>query len=92
MMALREGMTCERDAEKRAPYAQRSLDFMGRITDTLSKKMVRMVKNRWDDDIWAWDREGFRYSEFTEVLRAIQAKASVAQQEFIDEGIKTLSN
>lgn len=29
--ALHEGMTYERDAEKRAPYAQRSLDFIDRI-------------------------------------------------------------
>jgi hypothetical protein len=27
--------------EKTAPYAQRSLDFIDRITDTLSKKMAR---------------------------------------------------
>jgi hypothetical protein len=59
MMALHEGMTYERDAEKRAPYAQRSLDFIDRITDTLSKKMVRKVKNRWNDEIWPWDRDGF---------------------------------
>ena len=59
MMALHEGMTYERDAEKRAPYARRSLDFIDRITDSLSKKMVRKVKNRWGDDIWPWDREGF---------------------------------
>jgi hypothetical protein len=43
-----------------SPYAQRSLDFIDRITDTLSKKLVRKVKNRWDDDIWPWDREGFQ--------------------------------
>lgn len=60
MMALHEGMTYERDAEKRAHYAQRSLDFINRITNTLSKKMVQQVKNRWGDDIWPWDREGFR--------------------------------
>jgi hypothetical protein len=52
MMALHEGMTYERDAEKRAPYAQRSLDFIDRITDTLSKKMIRKLKNRWDVEIW----------------------------------------
>ncbi len=56
MMALLEGMTYERDAEKRAPYAQRSLGFNDRITDSLSKKMVRKVKNRWDVEIWPWDR------------------------------------
>jgi hypothetical protein len=60
MMALHEGMTYERDAEKRSPYLQRSLDSIDRITDTLSKKMVRKVKNRWGQDIWPWDREGFR--------------------------------
>ena len=60
MMALHEGMTYERDAEKRAPYAQRSLDFIERITDTLSKKMVRKVKNRWGDEVWPWNHEGFK--------------------------------
>ncbi len=35
MMALHEGITYERDAENRASYAQRSLDFIDRITDTL---------------------------------------------------------
>jgi hypothetical protein len=52
-------MTYEGDAEKRAPYAQRSFDFIDRRTDTLSKKMVGRVKNRWGDDIWPWDRDGF---------------------------------
>jgi hypothetical protein len=61
MMALHEGMTYERDAEKRAPYAQRSLDFIDRITDTLSKKMIRKLKNRWDVEIWPWDREGRKH-------------------------------
>jgi hypothetical protein len=60
MMALHEGATHERNAEKRAAYLQRSLDVIDRITDTLSKKMVRKVKNRWGDEIWPWDREGFR--------------------------------
>jgi tetratricopeptide (TPR) repeat protein len=61
MMALHEGMTYERNAVKRAPYAQRSLDLINRITDALSKKMVRKVHNRWGNDIWPWDREGFRW-------------------------------
>ena len=60
MMALHEGITYERDAEKRAPYAKQSLDFIGRITDTLSRKTVRKVKNRWGDDIWQWNREGLQ--------------------------------
>ena len=60
MMALHEGMTYERDAVKREPYAQRSLDFIDRISDMLSTKMVRKVKNRSGDEIWPWDREGFQ--------------------------------
>jgi hypothetical protein len=60
MMALHEGMNYERDDEKRAPYAQRSLKFIDRITDTLSKKMVCKVKNRWDLEIWPWDRAKLR--------------------------------
>jgi hypothetical protein len=60
IMALHEGMNYERDDEKRAPYAQRSLKFIDRITDTLSKKMVCKVKNRWDLEIWPWDRAKLR--------------------------------
>jgi len=60
MMALHEAATFKRGAEKRVPYVQRSLDFIDRITDTQSKKMVRKVKNRWGDDVWPWDREGFQ--------------------------------
>lgn len=53
-------MTYERDPEKRAPYAQRSLDFIDRITDTLSKNMVRKVKNLWDVEIWPWERSSIK--------------------------------
>jgi len=59
-MALNEGLTDEWDAEHRAPYAQKSIAFINRITDTLSKKMVHKVKNRWGDAISPWDREGFK--------------------------------
>ena len=31
----------------------------GGITDTLSKKLVRKVRNRYKQDIWPWDRAGF---------------------------------
>jgi tetratricopeptide (TPR) repeat protein len=58
-MALNEGLTYEWDAEHRAPYAQKSIAFINRITDTLSKEMVRKVKNRWGDEIWPWHRMGF---------------------------------
>jgi len=47
LMGLHEGMTYERDAEKRAPYAKRTLGFIDRITATLSKKMVRKISDPW---------------------------------------------
>jgi hypothetical protein len=61
-MALNEGLTYTWDAEQRTPYAQKSMMFIDRITDTLSEKMVRKVKNRWGDEIWPWDREGLKRS------------------------------
>jgi hypothetical protein len=59
-MALNEGLTYAWKAEQRSPYAQKSMALINRITDTLSNKMVRKVKNRWGDEIWPWDREGYR--------------------------------
>lgn len=59
-MALNEGLTYAWDTGQRAPYAQNSMVFIDRINDTLSKKMVRKVKNRWGDEIWPWDRDGFK--------------------------------
>ena len=50
-MALNEGLSYALDPVLRAPYAQKSKVFVGRITDALSKKMVRKVKNRWRDEI-----------------------------------------
>ncbi len=59
-MALNEGLSYAWDPELRASYAQKSMVFIDRITDTLSKKMVRKVKNRWGYEIWPWDREGLK--------------------------------
>ena len=36
------------------------MTFIDRITDTLSKKMVRQIRNRYGVDFWPWEREGFR--------------------------------
>ena len=60
MMVLHEGITYQRDDENRTLSAQRSLDYIDRITDTLPKKMVRKVKNRWDLEIWPWNRANYR--------------------------------
>jgi len=54
--AERVGLNYKWDAVQLAAYSQKSMAFINRITDTLSKKMVRKVKNRWGDEIWPWDR------------------------------------
>ncbi len=56
LMELHEGLTYERDADRRSPYAEKSAYFVDGITDTLSKKMVRKVRNRFDQEVWPWDR------------------------------------
>jgi len=58
-MAINEGLTYENDLQKRGFYLSQSERFDKRITDALSKKMVRKVKNSWGDEIWPWEREGF---------------------------------
>jgi hypothetical protein len=40
LRALNEGLTYAWDAEQRDSYARKSMAFISRITDTLSKKMV----------------------------------------------------
>jgi hypothetical protein len=69
-MALSEGLTYAFAPEQRAPYAQKSMMFIDRITDTLSKKMVRKVNNRWGNEIWPWDREGFKRSTSAQQSKA----------------------
>jgi len=54
-----EGLTYERDPERRGAYGEKSAYFVSGITDTLSKKLVRKVRNRYNQDIWPWDRAGF---------------------------------
>lgn len=59
-MALNEGLTHEWDQEKRDPYASKSMTFLDRITDTISKKMVRKVRNRYRTEFWPWERASIR--------------------------------
>ena len=59
-MALKEGLTYEWDQVKRDPNASKSMTFINRITEALSKKMLRKVRNRYGVAGWPWDREGFR--------------------------------
>ena len=50
-MTLNEGLTYTWDAEQHTPYAEKSMALINSITDTLSKKMMRKVNNRWGDEI-----------------------------------------
>ncbi len=56
LMELHEGLTYERDPDRRSPYAEKSAYLVDGITDTLSKKMVRKIRNRLDQEVWPWDR------------------------------------
>lgn len=54
-----EGLTYERDPERRDPFAFKSSFFLESITDELSKIMIRKITNRFGLSIWPWDRAGF---------------------------------
>ena len=56
LMELHEGLTYVRDSDRRSPYAEKSANFVSGITDTLSQKMVRKVCNRFDEEVWPWQR------------------------------------
>ncbi|MDO8591377.1 MAG: hypothetical protein Q7R60_00430 [bacterium] len=58
-MAQHEGLTYERDAVRREPFALRSSYFGNELTDDLSIAMVKMVQDRYGVEIWPWERAGF---------------------------------
>jgi hypothetical protein len=58
-MEQHEGLTYERDAVRREPFALRSSFFANELTDDLSTAMVKRIQNRYGAEIWPWDREGF---------------------------------
>ena len=58
-MDQHEGLTFERDAVRREPFALRSSFFVNELTDDLSKEMVRRIQNRYGVEIWPWERDGF---------------------------------
>jgi len=60
LMVLHEGLTYERDDEKRGSYAWRSTRFIDGITDEASEKMVRKVQNRYGVEVWPWARASIR--------------------------------
>ena len=57
LMELQEGLTYERDDEERGSYAWRSTRFVDGITDVVSEKMVKKIRNRYGAEVWPWERE-----------------------------------
>lgn len=55
---LHEAITYERDPDRRGALAGKRALFDQAITYTLSKKLVRKVRNRYGIEIWPWDRAG----------------------------------
>ena len=59
LMEQHEGLTYERDSVRREPFALRRSCFVNELTDDLSTAMVKRVQNRYDVEIWPWERTGF---------------------------------
>ncbi len=62
LMEQHEGLTYERDAMRREPFALRSSNFVNELTDDLSITMVKKIHNRYGVEIWPWERAGFTQS------------------------------
>jgi len=58
LMEQHEGLTYERDAERRQAFGMRSSYLMDKLTDGLSNAMVKRVQNRYGAEIWPWERAG----------------------------------
>ena len=62
LMEQHEGLTYERDAVRREPFALRSSYFVNELTDALSTAIVKKVQNRYGVKVWPWERAGFTHS------------------------------
>jgi hypothetical protein len=56
LMEQHEGLTYERDAVRREPFALRSSYFVNELIDDLSTAMVKKIQNRYGVEIWPWER------------------------------------
>ena len=50
-MELQEGLTYERDDEKRGSFAWRSTRFVDGITDGVSETMAKKIRNRYGVEV-----------------------------------------
>lgn len=58
LMEQHEGLTYERDAVRREPFALRNSYFVNELTDDLSIAMAIRIQNRYGVEIWPWERAG----------------------------------
>ena len=63
LMEQHEGLTYERDAMCREPFALRSSYFVKELTDDLSILMAKKIQNRYGVEIWPWERSGLTRSK-----------------------------
>lgn len=61
MMACHEGLTYSHEVDDRRAHIEKMDRAVSKINDSLSKKMVRKVLNRWGQEIWPWDRRGLNH-------------------------------
>ena len=61
LMDQHEGLTYERDASRREPFALRSSYVDNELNDDLSIVMVKKIQNRYGVEIWPWERLGFTH-------------------------------
>ena len=69
-MDQHEGLTYERDAVRREPFALRSSYFVDELTDDLSIAMVKKIQNRYGVEIWPWERAGFTNHQGIDPLKS----------------------
>jgi hypothetical protein len=62
LMEQHEGLTYQRDAVRREPFALRSSYFDNELTEELSRVMVKKIVNRYGVETWPWDSHLSRVS------------------------------
>jgi tetratricopeptide (TPR) repeat protein len=72
---IQEGLTYEREGNKRVAYGERQARFHAGIDDRLSKKLVRRVKNSWNEEVWPWQRDAMAHS-----LKARQVRVNAGAE------------
>lgn len=60
MMELHEMLTYERDPIQRSYAVHKQAAFVESINDDVSKVMVKRVHNRWNQEVFPWDRTGLK--------------------------------